>query len=193
MENLGLIIGQTLYLFFPLLPGVLLCAAAVRYDFWHWLKRPLDGGATFRGRRVFGDNKTWRGIVCMVIGCVAAVFIQKHLIGANVGELAVINYEEANAFLLGAMLGLGVMLGELPNSFVKRQLAIAPGKRAGGVLGIVFYVLDQIDLLFTAWPLLLFWIRPNWLLIATSFVLILVLHQLISLIGYLIGVRQTAF
>ena len=27
---------------------------------------PIDGGARFRGRRVFGDNKTWRGAVVTI-------------------------------------------------------------------------------------------------------------------------------
>ena len=29
---------------------------------------PLDGGRTFRGRRLFGSNKTWKGFVVMVPG-----------------------------------------------------------------------------------------------------------------------------
>ena len=35
---------------------------------------PIDGGRTFRGKRVFGDNKTWRGFVVMVPG-LGLVFI----------------------------------------------------------------------------------------------------------------------
>ena len=30
------------------------------------LRVPLDGGATWRGRRIFGDNKTVRGAVVMI-------------------------------------------------------------------------------------------------------------------------------
>src|SRR5215468_12667189 len=33
---------------------------------------PLDGGARFRGRRVFGDNKTVRGFVVMVPAAAAS-------------------------------------------------------------------------------------------------------------------------
>ena len=192
MEKLGTVSAQALYLFSPLLPGALLSAVVLRYDLWPWLKRPIDGGTTFRERRLFGDNKTWRGIFCMVVGCMFAVAIQKYAIGDKAGALAIIDYEKANAFLLGAALGLGTMLGELPNSFVKRQLGIAPGQTARGALGLVFYVWDQVDLLFVAWPFLLFWVRPGWPLVLISFVLIFALHQFISLIGYLIGVRQRA-
>ncbi len=34
-----------------------------------WSKRfryPIDGGRSFRGHRIFGDNKTWRGFVAIV-------------------------------------------------------------------------------------------------------------------------------
>src|SRR5262245_66330675 len=34
--------------------------------------------------------------------------------------------------LLGAVAGAGCMAAELPNSFLKRQLRIAPGRAAGG-------------------------------------------------------------
>src|SRR5688500_15142508 len=49
-------------------------------------------------------------------------------------------------FLLGCWTGLGFMLGELPNSFVKRQLDISPGMPPAGSLGrAVCFVMDQAD------------------------------------------------
>jgi len=46
------------------------------------------------------------------------------------------------------------MLSELPNSMLKRQLGIAPGAAGGGILGMFFYVLDQIDMLIGVWVVL---------------------------------------
>jgi hypothetical protein len=47
---------------------------------------------------------------------------------------------------LGAWAGLGFMLGELPNSFVKRQLDIAPGRAPRGSLAmVVCFVADRVD------------------------------------------------
>lgn len=49
-------------------------------------------------------------------------------------------------FLLGAWVGLGFMLGELPNSFVKRQLDIAPGMPPAHLWGQRFcFAVDQLD------------------------------------------------
>jgi CDP-2,3-bis-(O-geranylgeranyl)-sn-glycerol synthase len=89
---------------------------------------PLDGGATFRGRRIFGANKTTRGLVVMVPAA-AAAFV---LMGSSA--------------LLGAIAGAGFMAGELPNSFVKRQLDIAPGAAPSGSLAIaVQFLFDRLD------------------------------------------------
>jgi hypothetical protein len=47
---------------------------------------------------------------------------------------------------LGLLAGLGFMLGELPNSFVKRQLGITAGQPAPGRLTRpLFFVIDHID------------------------------------------------
>ena len=93
--------------------------------------------------------------------------------------------------LLGLALGGGATLGELPNSFVKRQLGIPPGASAWGWPALIFYVWDQVDLLIPTWPLLLFWVRPDWHLVLMSFALVLIVHQFVSVVGYLIGARRT--
>jgi len=114
-----------------------------------WLARPIDGGRMWRdGRRVFGDNKTWKGLVGMaVLGMAAAVVWG--LVCAWVPVLSAHNLfyrAYANTIGYNAIIGLavGVAYGlfELPNSFWKRRRDITPGKRTGGW---GFVVLDQID------------------------------------------------
>src|SRR5262249_45480239 len=162
-------------------------AVVLRYDLWAWLKQPIDGGATFRGRRLFGDNKTWRGVACTVVGCMIALTIQKYMVREKAGAISVIDYNRANVFWLGTALACGAAFGELPNSFVKRQLGIDPGMKGRGVFGPLYYVWDQVDILLTSWPLLLFWVRPSGRLVLMSFVLVFLVHQLLSLVGYWIG------
>ncbi len=84
------------------------------------------------------------------------------------------------------------MLGELPNSFVKRRLGIARGKTARGPPALLFYVWDQVDFLTTAWPAIASWVKPSWTLVAASFVVTLFLHPLVALAGYLVGARGSA-
>ena len=112
------------------------------------LMMPLDGGLRFRGRRVFGDNKTVRGFVVMVpaaalafAGLSAALALSSQEGLSDLWPLSIGGYAA-----LGAWTGLGFMAGELPNSFVKRQLDIAPGRAPRGVLATtICFVGDRVD------------------------------------------------
>ncbi|HYL95549.1 MAG TPA: CDP-archaeol synthase [Terriglobales bacterium] len=108
---------------------------------------PLDGGRTFRGRRLFGANKTVRGFLMIVpaagasFALLAAFFASSPAGLAGLWPLSLRDYA-----LLGLWAGAGFMVGELPNSFIKRQLDIAPGAAAHGrSLRILFSVVDRID------------------------------------------------
>ena len=123
-----------------------------------WLARlatPLDGGRCVRGHRVFGYNKTWRGVVVMIGAGAAVGAVQGALGGEALADVSALG----DVWLLAAtpvgyalqygaahaLFGLGYALGELPNSFLKRQMDIAPGKTGAGVLGAFFLLLDQAD------------------------------------------------
>lgn len=183
--------AQALYLFLPLLVAAALSGVVLRYNLWACLKRPIDGGMTVRGRRLFGDNKTWRGVVCAVLGCLITVIVQTYVLDDHVGSVAVLPYGQVNVLLLSLALGGGATLGELPNSFGKRQLGIPPGASAWGWHAALFYMWDQVDLLLPTWLLLLLWIRPDGHLVLMSFALVLILHQLVSVLGYAMGARRT--
>jgi hypothetical protein len=109
---------------------------------------PLDGAATWRGRPIFGANKTWRGLMVMPLAAalgfgLAAQFreLLPDWLAAGVwlrpaSELA----------LAGLLCGLAFMLAELPNSLLKRQLGISPGQAAGAPLLRAWCLLiDRID------------------------------------------------
>jgi len=107
---------------------------------WSW---PLDGGRMFRGRRLLGDNKTARGIVVMV-PATGLAFLLLALAGSGTPGLWPLT--PAQYLGLGILAGAGCMLGELPNSFVKRQLRIPPGSpAAGAVARPFFFVVDRLD------------------------------------------------
>jgi hypothetical protein len=179
------------YLFAPLLAATALSAIVLRFDLWRTLRCPIDAHHSWRGLRLFGDNKTWRGVVVDILGCTIGVAIQ-WMIGDRVGRIAVVDYTENSSILLGVVMGVGVAVGELPNSFVKRRLRIAPGATGPGWKRAVFYVWDQIDLLTGAWPLVAIWVTPTWCFVVASVALVLTVHPLLSLAGYIIGARRTA-
>ena len=85
---------------------------------------PMDFGKNFvDGRRVFGQNKTFRGFF---FGLAIGVFV-------GLVEYAVFGYPLLFSFLSP----LGALFGDLTGAFLKRRLNIAPG----GLLPIV----DQVD------------------------------------------------
>ena len=108
------------------------------------LAAPLDGGLTFRGRRVLGDHKTLRGVVVIVPSTGCAFALLSILAGDAHRFLWTLTPAEYAA--LGAWAALGFMAGELPNSFVKRQLGIAPGGVASSrTAGLLQFVADRVD------------------------------------------------
>ena len=106
---------------------------------------PLDGGLTFRGRRVLGDHKTLRGFVVMVPAAACTFALLSLAAGDARGRLLWV-LSPAEYAALGGWAALGFMAGELPNSFVKRQLGIEPGAVAVGTLArAVFLIVDRLD------------------------------------------------
>jgi len=109
---------------------------------------PLDGGRHFRGRRIFGPNKTLRGFLVLVpaTGAVFAALgaAREVLPGWLAAGLWPLHADQL--FLLGAWAAFWFMAGELPNSFLKRQWNIAPGEvPARGVRRFVCLGLDRVD------------------------------------------------
>jgi hypothetical protein len=84
-----------------------------------------------------------------------------------------------------------IMLSELPNSFIKRQLGIAPGKATNGMVGVLFYILDQVDMLLGVWLVLSFAVEITLSRVLWSVVFLFLAHQIITIVGYALGMRAT--
>ncbi|MHC4392581.1 MAG: CDP-archaeol synthase [Planctomycetota bacterium] len=186
-------LGQSLWLALPITVAGVLHMIVVKKDLFTALKLPLDGGRTLGGARLFGDNKTWRGVVFMVLAAAVLGAAQGLLLGgwaarANAGIMAFSDWgagQGALAFasgyaLVNAVLGLGYVLGELPNSFIKRRAGITPGKTEGGAFGLLFLVIDQADSVIAA--LLLGWLIFPWPLgfVLVGIVALTLLHLLFN-------------
>jgi hypothetical protein len=105
---------------------------------------PLDLGIRVRGRRLFGENKSWRGVIVMIPATAAAFLLLALLVEPAAAGLWPL--DAGGYFRLGLVAGAGFMGGELPNSFLKRQLDIPPGEAAPGrCLGPIFAVADRVD------------------------------------------------
>jgi CDP-2,3-bis-(O-geranylgeranyl)-sn-glycerol synthase len=176
--------------FLPAAGALLLHAPVLRYDLLGGLHRPIDGGLELRGRRLFGDNKTWRGALVMFTGAFAATagLSRFRWFRDRLPE----DVAAAPVPVYGALLGLGVVAGELPTSFVKRQLGIAPGRRAPATLAPLFSLYDQGDIVLgSAVTLRPVW-RPTARELAGAFGAVSAVHFVFNIVGYAIGARDTA-
>jgi CDP-diglyceride synthetase len=182
---------QLVWLAVPILLTGLVHLAVMKRDWLPALRRtPLDGGASWRGKRVFGDNKTLRGAVVMICGTALAAWLVAKVAVGGLGWPVPIEFAGAHPAAWGALIGLGYIVGELPNSFIKRQLGIAPGAEGEGVRGRVFWVVDQLDSLVGILLAISAVWQPSLALVLVSIVLMLVLHPLSAWVMVLAGLKD---
>lgn len=153
---------------------------------------PIDFGRSWKGRRILGDGKTWRG------------FFGGALTGFSVGLLqimATVIADEEAAFGFGdlpwsiavvAALSFGAMAGDSAGSFFKRRLGVDRGSKAPGldqynfVLGAVLFSLAASPEWF-----LDHYIRGNGLWgLALFLAVVPVLHRAANIIGYKLGKKN---
>lgn len=161
---------------------------------------PMDMGTTFKdGKRIFGDNKTWKGffgyiwlssVMYVLWGAVSNgnIFLKEH----NYFYHAHTNNWQYN-LLIGTLLGIGYGLFELPNSFLKRRLDIEPGKTVSGISKFFFIFLDQADSIIGC--AIVVWLFYD-LGISRFLTLILLgafTHIFINMLLYVVGLRKNMF
>ena len=152
---------------------------AAKIPFLKKFNAPMDFKKTIRGKRIFGDNKTWRGFISGVVVATLTALIISTLVFKldNSGDLAV-------NVLAGTLMGVGALLGDAAGSFLKRQLNKEPGKS--------WFPVDQLDYIVGG----LLFVAPLAHLTLMQYVLVGIvwfgLHIAGSSFGYLIGVKDKA-
>lgn len=76
--------------------------------------KPIDGGKTFRGRPIFGINKTWRGLAGGLLCGFATAVVEGHFIPILLA--------------VGILTSVGTHVGDLLGSFIKRQSGVKSGE-----------------------------------------------------------------
>jgi dolichol kinase len=184
-----LVLAEALYLIAPVVIAGVVHGFVIKKRLLPALARPLDGGRTFRGRPVFGRNKTWRGLVVMSFVSTAIVLVQRLLSFHDAfRSVSVVDYRAGSTFALGIALGLGYSLGELPNSFLKRRLGIEPGRRAPR-RGALQHVVDQGDSAAGVTLALLLFVRDPSILVCV-FICGFALHAFADSLFYVFGIKQ---
>lgn len=144
--------------------------------FFTALKLPLGYPIS---ERLFGKNKTYRGIIAGYLGALLILFLQRYL---NLTRISLINYQEINLFFYAFLFGGGAVIGDLVKSFFKRRKGIAPGQP--------WFPFDQLDFIIGA----LIFVSPFYLLSWKNILVIIVLtpllHFLTNVIGYSLRIKK---
>jgi CDP-diglyceride synthetase len=184
--------------------AILVCAGAMNMVFvkaplLSGLSQPMDRGIRFRdGKRLLGDNKTWKGCVGMI--AITAIFLAAAgWLATNFPvfqRLSLIPFHEfkspLDAWFFGALWGLAYVLAELPNSFLKRRIDILPGENATGVKGFFFLVLDQADSVIGCVIVLPLFSSITWLDAIVLIALGSLIHYLTNLGLFAVRLKQQA-
>ncbi|HOZ36421.1 MAG TPA: CDP-archaeol synthase [bacterium] len=173
---------QIIWLYLPL--GLANIFASLSRHLLPRLDYPLDFHLQFRGARIFGSHKTWRGFIIGTLAAFLFFLWQKYLYNScpSIHDLSLINYDTVSLWA-GVVMGLGAILGDALKSFFKRQLNIEPGQP--------WFPFDQLDWVvggtLLSWPLISVSIN----IILVAILLGLLFHLLFKIIGYLCRVDKT--
>lgn len=168
---------QALYF---MLPAYIANMAPVIFQWIPMGRGPIDSGKTWRGKRIFGDHKTWRGIVVGILLAITTIFLQLWLFEIpffqNISLIIYPMLTPSPLIIIGFLVGFGAMAGDLLKSFFKRQLGIPSGKP--------WIPFDQLDFVIGALIAVSIFYVPPTLHIFIIIILTPFLHLFINLIAY---------
>ena len=174
------IIGA-LFLSIPLLISGSFHMFVVSKDLFKVLAKPINVG-------MFGVNKTWRGVLIMVVVTVPGVAIAQYVEILS-GGVPYVSLQNVNVVWYGVLLGLGYVIPELPNSFVKRRIGIKPGEPATNHT-FLFSFIDQADSALGCAIVYFVLLSPPWEVVLWIIILGPLVHLAANLFLYSFGLRK---
>jgi len=193
VNALVLLLLQSAYFLIPAYFANMAPPIAKKFKFLEFLKIPIDRGKKFRdGRSIFGQNKTYRGYVVGIIGGLIGAYLQMFLYESKIFHsffqtlsIPGINYtSHYTIILLGILLSVGAITGDLVESFFKRRLdkgsgeSLIPWDQIDHVIGAYIFVL----------PIAFY--ALTWQLFLCSALVTFFLHVIINHIAFYIGIRN---
>lgn len=146
---------------------------------------PIDNGIVWRGHRLLGDHKTWRGIVAGITIATLALWLQQSLCISYDWAMWLsgpIDYTVLPILILGPLFALGALGGDAVESFFKRARGIQSGRswfpfdQLDYVVGAIIVTLPFVILQ----PIMYLWMLAVWFIV----------HIVVSYIGFLIGLKK---
>ena len=156
------------------LPAYFANMAPVLFRWIPFLGKPIH-------EKLFGEHKTWRGLIAAPILAVVVFWLQQKIYLSGFQEWSLIDYSDFSLWL-GWWMGSGAILGDLVKSYYKRKEGIKVGVR--------WFPFDQLDFVIGgivgAW---VFYVPP----LEVMVVLLLIsplLHIIVNHLGYCLKIRK---
>lgn len=146
-------------------------------------KTPLDLGKKWRGERLLGANKTWRGVAfgTLVGGVCGSIIYTVYPESINYVSISIFS-PIMDMFVVGASLGAGALVGDAVESFFKRRVGVKSGES--------WFPFDQTDYiiggLIFATPFVILSFKTNFIIFVTWFCA----HLFWSYVGYLLKLKD---
>jgi CDP-2,3-bis-(O-geranylgeranyl)-sn-glycerol synthase len=184
-----LLLLQSTYFLIPAYFANMAPPIAKKFKFLEFLKVPIEKGKKFSdGKSLFGKNKTYRGYVVGLIGGLIGAYLQMLLYRFPFFQsisISGIDYTSHYIIiLLGILLSVGAITGDLVESFFKRRLNKESGES--------FVPWDQIDHVMGAYlfALPIAFYALTWRLFLCSIILTFFLHVIINHIAFYLHIRK---
>jgi len=142
----------------------------------NYKKHVLDFGKKLGKNRVFGDGKTFEGLIfACFIGFLSGLLLTYVYYFLNLAWINITPFGYA-------FIALGAMIGDLVGSFIKRRLGMKRGQNAG--------LLDMLDFIIGALIFARILIDYSFWIMIISIIITPIIHRLSNIIGYEIGVKK---
>jgi CDP-2,3-bis-(O-geranylgeranyl)-sn-glycerol synthase len=149
------------------------------------LDMPMDFGHLFRGKRIFGSHKTWRGFISGLIMATLVLWLQQWAVSSLDWAQTLtsqVDYLALPTLIVGPLFAIGALGGDAIESFFKRQHGVAPGHG--------WFPWDQIDYIIGGAIATAAFVPLTLLQYAWLIVLWLVIHLIASYVGWLLNLKE---
>lgn len=172
-----------LYFFLPAYFANMAPPIAKKLGILNFFAVPVDFNKKIKGKPIFGNHKTWRGIIGSFIGAFLAIFLQRFLFHFQFfKEISQLNYFENKVLFVAFLMALGQIIGDLGFAFIKRRIGLLPGAP--------FFPFDQTNYVIGNFLILQPLFHFSFSFWATIFFSTFFLHLIVNRLGFHLKIHQ---
>ncbi len=154
--------------------------------------KPIDGGRIWKGNRLLGDGKTWRGLAVGIASGIVLGYFESIISIPFGSQLSAVYTPSFEILPVLFVLSAGSMLGDIAGAFWKRRKGMPRGEKVR--------LVDQYDFAAGAFllaaavaPAYVFrYLIDGYAIFGFAFVLLIIypLHRFINYLGYRKGLKS---